>query len=148
LITDASQWTRCLLNGGALLRDIGHARSEGASDALSKRLAIDHLRLALSRPSGCLIWANVAPEAKVVQEASELLRPHGETTLQPMTLEALRASLEEEELEIEERVQRCQKDARQFIDVKPDLAWSRAQQAVVTCQSKPLIEGRRMSLSG
>ena len=122
--------TVCLLNGGALLRHIAHARSEGASDALSKRLAIDHLRVALSRPSGRLIWADVAPEAKVVQEVSELLRPHGETTLPPMTLEALRASLEEEELEIEERIQRCQKDARQFIDVKPDLAWSRAQQAV------------------
>ena len=51
-------------------------------------------------------------------------------TLPPMTLEALRACLEEEELEVEERIQRCHKDARQFIDVKPDLAWSRAQQAV------------------
>jgi hypothetical protein len=122
--------TVCLLNGGALLSRIAHTRWGGAGDALGKRLAIDQLRVGLSRPSGRLIWVDVAPEPKVVQEVSELLRPGGEGPLPPMTLEALRASLEEEELEVEERIQRCQKDARQFIDVKPDLAWSRAQQAV------------------
>ena len=42
--------TVCLLNAGALLRRIAHARSGGAEDALSKRLAIDQLRVALSRP--------------------------------------------------------------------------------------------------
>ena len=47
-----------------------------------------------------------------------------------MTAEALRTCLDEEELEIEERLQRCQRDARQLVAVKPDLAWSRAQQAV------------------
>ena len=47
-----------------------------------------------------------------------------------MTAEALRTCLEEEELEVEERLQRCQRDARQLVSVKPDLAWSRAQQAV------------------
>jgi hypothetical protein len=122
--------TVCLLNGGALLRRIAHSGSGGAGDALNKRLAIDQLRVALSRPSGRLIWVDVAPQAKVVQEVSELLRPRGEMPLPPMTLEALRASLEEEGLDVEERIQRCQKDARQFIDVKPDLAWSRAQQAM------------------
>ena len=33
-------------------------------------------------------------------------------------------------LDPEERVQRCQADARQFLQVKPDMAWSRAQQAI------------------
>ncbi len=121
--------TVCLLNAGAQLRRIAQGRSDRPADALTKRLAIDQLRVALSRPSGRLIWVDVAPEARVVKEVSELLR-HGGANLSPMTLEALRASLEEEELAVEERIQRCQKDARQFIDVKPDLAWSRAQQAV------------------
>src|SRR4051794_25547516 len=48
----------------------------------------------------------------------------------PITAEALRTCLEEEELDIEDRLQRCQKDARQLVSVKPDLAWSRAQQAI------------------
>lgn len=120
----------CLINGGALLRRITAPRSAGTADALSRRLAIDQLRVALSRPTGRLIWVDVAPESSVVEKVSELLRAQGETNLPPMTLEALRASLAEEELEVEERIQRCQADALQLVDVKPDLAWSRAQQAV------------------
>ena len=43
---------------------------------------------------------------------------------------ALLKTLEEDELDLEERVQRCQADARQYLQVKPEIAWSRAQQAV------------------
>jgi hypothetical protein len=43
---------------------------------------------------------------------------------------ALLKTLEEDELDAEERVQRCQADARQYLQVKPEIAWSRAQQAV------------------
>jgi len=43
---------------------------------------------------------------------------------------AVLKTLEEEELDTEERVQRCEADARQYLDVKPEMAWSRAQQAV------------------
>ena len=35
---------------------------------------------------------------------------------------ALLKTLEEDELDPEERVQRCQADARQFLQVKPDMA--------------------------
>jgi hypothetical protein len=120
----------CLLNGGALLRRIVDERANGAADALAKRLAIDQLRVALSRPTERLIWLDASPEPATVKEVSRLLRPLGETALSPITIEALRTCLEEEELEVEERIQRCQRDARQLVPVKPDLAWSRAQQAV------------------
>ncbi len=120
----------CLLNGGALLRRIIDPHSPGAANSLSTRLAIDQLRVALSRPTGRLIWIDAAPDAKTITQVGDFLRPRGESALAPMTLEALRAGLDEEELDTVERIQRCQADARQFIDVKPDLAWSRAQQAV------------------
>jgi hypothetical protein len=120
----------CVLNGGALLRRISDPRAGGAASALGRRLAIDQLRVALSRPTERLIWVDVAPDPATVHESGALLRAQGEVTLRPMTLEALLATLAEEELDVDERIQRCQKDARQFVDVKPDLAWSRAQQAV------------------
>jgi len=122
--------TVCLLGGGELLRRIIDQRAIGSTDALAKRLAIDQLRVALSRPTERLIWLDASPEPAMVQEVSRMLRPPGESALSPITVEALRTCLEEEELEVEERVQRCQRDARQLVPVKPDLAWSRAQQAV------------------
>jgi hypothetical protein len=39
-------------------------------------------------------------------------------------------TLEEELLEPEERVRLCEIDARQFLEVKPEMAWARAKQAV------------------
>jgi tetratricopeptide (TPR) repeat protein len=120
----------CLLNGGALLLRIVDERANGTAAALAKRLAIDQLRVALSRPTERLIWLDTSPEPATVREVSRFLRPTGETALAPITVEALRTCLEEEELEVEERIQRCERDARQLVPVKPDLAWSRAQQAV------------------
>jgi len=124
----------CVLNGGSLLRrivdDRKHSSSHAAADALAKRLAIDQLRVALSRPTERLLWVDTAPDGATVKEVSRLLRSPAEMALLPMTGEALRTCLDEEELEIEERLQRCQRDARQLVSVKPDLAWSRAQQAV------------------
>ena len=120
----------CLVNGGSLLRRIVNQRAPDAADALAKRLAIDQLRVALSRPTERLLWVDTSPDAKTVNEVSRLLRAPNENALPPITVEALLTCLEEEELETEERVQRCQKDARQLVPVKPDLAWSRAHQAV------------------
>ncbi len=124
----------CVVNGGSLLRrivdDRRHSASHAASDTLAKRLAIDQLRVALSRPTERLLWVDVSPDGATVKEVSQLLRSPAEIALLPITWEALRTCLEEEELEIEERLQRCQRDARQLVSVKPDLAWSRAQQAV------------------
>jgi hypothetical protein len=120
----------CVVNGGSLLRRIVDHRAVATADALAKRLAIDQLRVALSRPSERLLWVDASPDAATVNEVSRLLRSPGEIALPPISVEALMKCLEEEELEIEERVQRCQKDARQLVPVKPDLAWSRAHQAV------------------
>jgi hypothetical protein len=120
----------CILNGGALLRRIADPRVGGPAGTLTRRLAIDQLRVALSRPTERLIWVDVAPDPTTVVAAGQLLRGHNDMALLPMTREALLATLAEEELDVDERIQRCQKDARQFVDVKPDLAWSRAQQAV------------------
>jgi tetratricopeptide (TPR) repeat protein len=120
----------CILNGGSVLRGIAAPGLPAAAASLSTRLAIDQLRVALSRPTGQLIWIDVAPDAATIRETGEFLRPRGEAALAPVTLEAIRASFDEEELDVEERIQRCRQDARQFVDVKPDLAWSRAHQAV------------------
>ncbi|HEY6339873.1 MAG TPA: hypothetical protein VIY49_00145 [Bryobacteraceae bacterium] len=120
----------CVVNGGLLVRRIVDNRHDGAADTLAKRLAIDQLRVALSRPTERLIWMDTSPDSATVQEVGRLLSAYGEISLPPMTGEALRASLQEEELDVEERIQRCQKDARQLVSIKPDLAWSRAHQAV------------------
>ncbi|MFL6447993.1 MAG: hypothetical protein ACJ746_09935 [Bryobacteraceae bacterium] len=120
----------CVLNGGSLLQHIVNAEASAITDTLTRRLAIDQLRVALSRPTERLLWVDIAPEAASVKEVARLLRPPGDIALHPITAEALRTCLEEDELDIEDRLQRCQKDARQLVSVKPDLAWSRAQQAV------------------
>jgi tetratricopeptide (TPR) repeat protein len=120
----------CVVNSGSLLRRIVDQRAMDATDALAKRLAIDQLRVALSRPTERLLWVDIAPDSGTVSEVSRLLRPPGEIALPPITVEALWTCLEEEELDTEERIQRCQRDARQLVPVKPDLAWSRAHQAV------------------
>jgi tetratricopeptide (TPR) repeat protein len=120
----------CLLNGGCRLQHIVNARASTTTDTLTRRLAIDQLRVALSRPTERLLWVDVAPDAATVNEVARLLRPPAEIALHPITAEALQTCLEEDELDIEDRLQRCQKDARQLVSVKPDLAWSRAQQAV------------------
>jgi tetratricopeptide (TPR) repeat protein len=120
----------CVLNGGSLLRHIVDDRASAAVDILARRLAIDQLRVALSRPTERLLWIDAAPEAAMVKEVGRLLRPPTEIALHPITAEALLTCLEEEDLDLEDRLQRCQKDARQLLSVKPDLAWSRAHQAV------------------
>ena len=120
----------CVLNGGTLLRRIVNERAAAANDMLARRLAIDQLRVALSRPTERLLWVDAQPDPETVRESGSLLRAPNEMVLHPVNAEALRTCLEEEELDIEERLQRCAKDARQLVAVKPDLAWSRAQQAV------------------
>jgi tetratricopeptide (TPR) repeat protein len=120
----------CVLNGGSLLKHIVDDRASAAADILARRLAIDQLRVALSRPTERLLWIDAAPEAAIVNAVGRLLRPPADVALHPITAEALRTCLEEEELDLEDRLQRCQKDARQLVSVKPDLAWSRAHQAV------------------
>jgi hypothetical protein len=122
----------CVLDAGHHLERIVKSnerqRSESDVEWLKKRLAIDQLRVALSRPSERLIWLDVNPTDQVVRQSTDFLNG-GEDGVASCMPAALLKSLAEDDLDIEERVQRCQTDARQYLDVKPEMAWSRAQQA-------------------
>ena len=121
----------CLLEGGKWLDSVLDDRQRGRGvelQDLSKRLAIDQLRVALSRPSERLYWLDVNPTVRILSCTANFLA-FGETAY-PVVPAVLLKSLEEESLEAEERVKLCEADARQFLEVKPALAWSRARQAV------------------
>ncbi len=127
--------TVCLVNAGQQLEKIVRANREtrfvsADIENLRRRLAIDELRVGISRPSERLIWLDVAPTAEAVRETVSFLNQYGERSVAPTVPAALMTALEEEQLDLEERVQRCQSDARQFLGVRAELAWSRAQQAV------------------
>ena len=63
----------CVVNAGSVLRRIVDDRSVAAVDTLARRLAIDQLRVALSRPSERLIWVDASPDAVTVSEAGRFL---------------------------------------------------------------------------
>jgi hypothetical protein len=125
----------CVLDAG---RHIEHVQRQGwrqraDSDIedLQKRLAIDQLRVAVSRPAERLIWLDVDPTDLIVRQSIAFLNGGPvESGVSSCVPAALLKSLEENELDLEERIQRCQADARQYLQVKPEIAWSRAQQAV------------------
>ncbi len=122
----------CILDAGLWLDRVFQARDRGRGlelDDLSKRLAIDQLRVALSRPSERLYWLDVSPNDRVLQLAQNMLAFNGERAY-PVVPAVLAKTLEEETLDAEERVRLCESDARQFLEVRPALAWSRARQAV------------------
>jgi len=121
----------CVLDAGKWLDRIWSVRDRGRGielDDLSKRLAIDQLRVALSRPAERLYWLDVDPTGGALAHAQRML--DFEERTYPVAPAILLKSLEEETLETEERVRLCESDARQLLDVKPVLAWSRARQAV------------------
>jgi hypothetical protein len=125
----------CVIDAGKhierIIREEERVRSDSDIEALRKRLAIDQLRVALSRPTERLLWLDVNPSERVLHESLRFLnRGEMEGTVASCVPAALLKTIEEEELDIEERVQRCQADARQYIEVKPEMAWSRAQQAI------------------
>jgi hypothetical protein len=78
-----------------------------------------------------LIWLDINPGDQIVRDSIRFLNGgEVESGVSSCVPAALLKSLGEEELDAEERVQRCQADARQYLAVKPEIAWSRAQQAV------------------
>lgn len=125
----------CVLDAGRhierITRESERLRSDSDIEGLTKRLAIDQLRVALSRATERLLWLDLNPSDNVVRQSANFLnggdRESGVASCVP---EALLKTLEEDELEPEERIQRCQADARQYLDIRPEIAWSRAQQAV------------------
>ncbi len=122
----------CILDAGKWLDRVLQARDRGRGlelEDLSKRLAIDQLRVALSRPAERLYWLDVNPNDRILGHSENMLSTGGERAY-PMVPAVLLKTLEEEALDAEERVRLCESDARQFLSVRPALAWSRARQAV------------------
>ena len=122
----------CILDGGKWLDRVLKGRDRGRGielEDLTKRLAIDQLRVAISRPSERLYWLDVNPTEQILGHTRNMLSFGGELAV-PMVPAVLLKSLEEEALDPEERIRLCESDARQFLEVKPALAWSRARQAV------------------
>ena len=123
----------CILDAGRHLEQIvrqdDRQRSPSDVEWLRRRLAIDQLRVALSRPSERLLWLDVNPNDHIVRQSTSFLNGH-DSGVSSCVPAALLKSLAEDDLDVEERVQRCQTDARQYLDVKPEMAWSRAQQAI------------------
>jgi hypothetical protein len=137
--------TVCLVDAGKRLHEI--QQFSGNYDAssltsIAKRTGIDQLRVALSRPTERLIWLDVNPSTTVVKEVQLFLNAHrSKGGLFRACLPPCWPALDEETLDVEERIQRCQLDARQYLAVKPDLAWSRAQQAVTLLGERHTIAG-------
>ena len=125
----------CVLDAGKYLdRIVAQSnRYSGETDieSLSKRLAIDQLRVALSRPTDRLYWLDVSAGERARDLSRRFLSV---TAADPEVFPAIPAvvlkMLEEELLLAEERIRLCEADARQLIGVKPAMALSRAQQAV------------------
>lgn len=125
----------CVIDAGKhlerIIREEQRLRSDSDLEALRKRLAIDQLRVALSRPAERLLWLDVNPSERVLEESLRFLnRGERQGSVASSVPAALLKTLEEEDLDVEERIQRCQADARQYLEVKPEMAWSRAQQAI------------------
>ena len=122
----------CVLDAGRwvdrALQTREHGRGLELQD-LSKRLAIDQLRVVLSRPSERLFWLDVNPSDRVLDTTRRMLSFDGERPY-PVVPEVLLKTLEEDSLDVEERVRLCERDARQLLDVRPAMAWSRARQGV------------------
>ena len=122
----------CILDAGKWLDRVLQARDRGRGlelEDLSKRLAIDQLRVALSRPAERLYWLDVNPNDRILGHSENMLASGGERAY-PMVPAVLLKTLEEEALDAEERVRLCESDAHQFLAIRPALAWSRARQAV------------------
>ena len=125
----------CVLDAGRhlerIMREQERVRADSDIEGLRKRLAIDQLRVALSRATERLLWLDLSPSDRIVRHSVDFLNGGqpgaGVAACVPA---ALLKTLEEDQLDPEERVQRCQTDARQYLQVRPEMAWSRAQQAV------------------
>jgi hypothetical protein len=126
--------TVCVIDPGRHIRQILETGSRTRADSglleVRKRLAIDQLRVAVSRPWERLVWLDINPSDEVVGASLAFLNGDGlGGGVSSSVPAAITKTLQEEELDAEERVQRCQADARQYLEVKPEMAWSRAQQA-------------------
>jgi hypothetical protein len=125
----------CILDAGARLNRIVETRDRTRSNTdvepLSRRLAIDQLRVAVSRPTERIYFLDVETSARGRDQLLNYLKWADEDNhVAPAIPATVLKTLEEELLDSEERVRLCEADARQFLNVKPEIAWARAKQAV------------------
>jgi hypothetical protein len=87
----------------------------------------------VSRPAERLYWLDVDPSGAALAASRQLLSDWSSSlqNASPVAPEAVLKTLEEETLGTAERIRLCEVDARQFLEVKPDIAYSRALQAVM-----------------
>jgi hypothetical protein len=123
----------CVLNLGQSLERIQKMRRKGSDfsvEPMTMRLAIDQIRVSVSRPAERLYCLEVSPTSAGLALVQELLQDRREWHPPPAVIPAaVLISLEEELLPLEERLRLCETDARQFMEAKPVLAWVRAEQA-------------------
>jgi hypothetical protein len=125
----------CVMDAGRHVERITHqddrVRAHSEIDGLYKRLAIDQLRVAVSRATERLIWLDINPTEDRVDQSLEFLNGGALSgAVSSCVPTAVLKTIEEDQLDVEERIQRCQSDARQYLSVRPEMAWSRALQAV------------------
>jgi len=71
----------CVLDAGRhidrIIRDKGRLRADSDIEGLRKRLAIDQLRVAISRPTERLFWLDVNPSDQVIRQTIAFLNGGG-----------------------------------------------------------------------
>jgi hypothetical protein len=124
----------CILDAGEQLMmfdlEDERVRRDHDVEPLTRRLAIDRLRVAISRPTERIYFLDVGTLPVARYHLSEFIdNAAGEFEIAQAIPATVIKTLEEELLDPVERVQLCQKDAIQYLEVKPDIAWARAKQA-------------------
>ena len=133
--------TVCVLESGRLLNPIMEIKEDlkGAEiNRLRKRLAIDQIRVAISRPTETLIFIDFDPTENQLSSFNMLL---GETQVFRMNADELLSFLNTEDTGPEIYVQQCIQDVRNLIEVKPSNALHRCKQAVALLGNPDLPNG-------
>ncbi|NBR07640.1 MAG: hypothetical protein EBT92_18010 [Planctomycetes bacterium] len=133
--------TVCVLEPASLLAPIMEIKEDlkGAEiNRLRKRLAIDQIRVAISRPTETLIFLDLDPTENQLQSFNTLL---AESQVFRMNAEELLDFLDTEDTGPEIYIQQCIQDVRNLIEVKPLNALHRCQQAVALLGNPDLPNG-------
>lgn len=133
--------TVCVLESARLLTPIMEIKEDlkGAEiNRLRKRLAIDQIRVAISRPTETLIFLDIDPTENQLLSSSMLL---AETQVFRMDVDELVNFLNTGDTGPEVYVQQCIQDVRNLIEVKPSNALHRCKQAVALLGNPDLPNG-------
>ena len=134
--------TVCVLEPGRYLSEIKRRKNEFRRDGevlpLWRRTAIDQLRVAVSRPTDCLVLLDLAGSAAeraetrklfIAEETTEEETTEDEVAAEIVDFEALLEELDDD-ADVTERVHRLLEDADQLLGEQPLLALKRVRQAV------------------